>query len=67
MATFSHSSRLLCVFGKEIDTMLYLSLFCMRGTPFGARPPCAWTLTTNKLSLLLVTDCREQETYKNSS
>ncbi|WP_255552889.1 hypothetical protein [Ktedonobacter sp. SOSP1-85] len=36
-------------------------------TPFGARPPCAWALTTNKLSLLLVTDCQEQETYTNSS
>lgn len=50
--------------------MLYLSLFCMLGmlgTPFGARPPCPWALTMTNLSPLLATDCREQETYANSS
>ena len=47
--------------------MLYLSLFCMLGTPFGARPPCAWALTMNNLSPLLKTNCQERETYTNSS
>lgn len=47
--------------------MLYLSLFCMLGTPFGARPPSAWALILHNLSSLLATHGREQESYTNSS